>query len=130
MIFIENLIRNSTELKYLKMKSRNCLLWIYYLEVSSYLFDREFDSGTNIFGQYKVRIKVIRLIYDSLYTQGYQRWFGIRHFLKWQLPKWQLHKCAISQAATSHLYPSRSTRPPVCSSRGARCVSMKSLLFI
>lgn len=67
--FFENLIRNSTELKNLKMKSRNCLLWIYYLEVSSYLFDPEFDSRTNIFGQYKVRIKVIRLIYDSLYTQ-------------------------------------------------------------
>ena len=28
-------------------------------------------------------------------------------------PNWQLPKCAISQAATSQVYPSRSARPPI-----------------
>ena len=35
-------------------------------------------------------------------------------------PKWELPKCAISQAATSQVCPSRSARPPVCPSRSAR----------
>ena len=33
---------------------------------------------------------------------------------------WQLPKCAISQAATFQVCPSRSARPPAYSSRGAR----------
>jgi len=34
--------------------------------------------------------------------------------------KWQLPKCAISQAGTSQVCPSRSARPSACSSRSAR----------
>ena len=35
-------------------------------------------------------------------------------------PTWQLPKCAISQAITSKVCPSRSARPPACYSRGAQ----------
>ena len=35
-------------------------------------------------------------------------------------PKWQLPKCAISQAATSQVFPSPSVQPTFCSIRGAR----------
>ena len=41
-------------------------------------------------------------------------------------PKWQLPKCAISQAATSQVCPSRSAQPSVCSSRGARSLGHSS----
>ena len=43
------------------------------------------------------------------------------YFLKWELPK-----CVISQAVTSQVCPSRSARPPACSSRGAQLLAHPS----
>ena len=35
------------------------------------------------------------------------------------ISNWQLVKCAISQAATSQVYPSRSARPPIAAPQRA-----------
>ena len=45
-------------------------------------------------------------------------------------PKWQLPKCAISQAATSQVCPSRSARHLVCSSHSARPLAKRSLRVV